>query len=189
MWVLKPDHVPAYAAFAGVFSVEECEALCQMGGPTTSAVVVRDGLEHHLDEETRKSDISWITPSSETDWVFRRLSDVVSQANSDVFQFDLFAIVDALQYGEYGPDGGHYEWHLDSWFGMYPRKLSLSVQLSPPDSYDGGNLELHVGSIETASRSQGSVILFPSYRLHRVTPVTRGTRRSLVTWIAGPAFR
>ena len=187
MWALQTDHVPAYVGFADVFTAEECRAVMALGTErqTHPAVVEQGGL----DETVRKSHVSWLTPSPETEWLFRRISDAVNQANEEVFKFDLFGMVDGIQYGEYRNDGGHYQWHLDSWHGIYPRKLSVSVQLSPDDAYSGGDLELNVGNIEQASRSQGSMTLFPSYRLHRVAPVTHGLRCSLVTWIAGPAFK
>jgi PKHD-type hydroxylase len=68
------------------------------------------------------------------------------------------------------------------------RKLSLVCQLSDPSEYEGGELQINTGEIFTPEKQKGTVILFPSYLLHRVTPVTKGTRRSLVLWIEGPAF-
>jgi PKHD-type hydroxylase len=71
-----------------------------------------------------------------------------------------------------------------------PRKLSMVLQLSDPSEYDGGDLEFYVQSEPIkAEKKKGIVYVFPSWVLHRVTPVTRGTRRSLVMWIAGPKFK
>ncbi len=71
-----------------------------------------------------------------------------------------------------------------------PRKLSLSLQLSDPARYQGCDLELSYGDgVQQAPRSRGTVIAFPSYVLHRVTPIASGTRKSLVIWASGPDFR
>ena len=91
----------------------------------------------------------------------------------------------------YDGSGTHYDWHVDNNMltDLPPRKLSMSVQLSDPDDYDGGGLEISDGQIVEATDARGAVIVFPSYRVHRVTPVTEGVRRSLVVWANGPAFR
>lgn len=93
--------------------------------------------------------------------------------------------------GAGGSGGGHYDWHLDrGGLGIAPRKLSAVIQLSDPNEYEGGDLQLYVGSEPTNIKKQkGLVVVFPSFVLHRVTPVTGGTRRSLVAWLSGPKFR
>ena len=87
-------------------------------------------------------------------------------------------------------DSGFYDWHTD-FAGITPRrKLSISVQLSRPEDYDGGDLELlFTSSPYKAARERGKFIVFPSFCLHRVTPVTRGTRWSLVAWVLGTRWR
>ena len=92
-----------------------------------------------------------------------------------------------LQFSAYGP-GEHYDWHIDlgAQHHFAQRKISISIQLNDPAEYDGGDLEVSIDSDnKLCARSKGAVILFPSYALHRVTPVTRGTRYSLVAWIVG----
>lgn len=78
-------------------------------------------------------------------------------------------------------------WHLDlGGDNLSTRKLSFSVQLSHPDEYDGGELELNLAhSTVVAPRTQGTLVVFPSFLVHRVAPVTRGVRRSLVSWASG----
>ena len=87
-------------------------------------------------------------------------------------------------------DQGFYDWHTD-FAGYRPlRKLSVSIQLSRSDDYEGGDLELqHLPRPTKLDRSRGSFIVFPSFTLHRVAPVTRGTRWSLVAWILGKRWR
>jgi hypothetical protein len=98
---------------------------------------------------------------------------------------DLLAHTEPVQLSEYQV-GDEYDWHLD--LGPGPasrRKLSLSVQLTEPNEYEGGDLEIKGVHNIPALRKRGSVIIFPSFLLHRVTPVTRGVRRSLVAWVPG----
>ena len=85
---------------------------------------------------------------------------------------------------------GKYGKHVDCSYNTNIRKLSFTLQLSDPSDYDGGDLCLYFGEdAEVIKREQGYVALFPSYVLHEVTPVTRGTRYSLVSWITGKPFR
>jgi PKHD-type hydroxylase len=95
-----------------------------------------------------------------------------------------------LQFTRYQAPGEHYEWHIDRGMQTGTRKLSLSLQLSDPDDYEGGDLEMWFGGEPTkASRERGMMTFFPSYVMHRVTPVTKGVRYSLVCWISGPPFK
>lgn len=100
-----------------------------------------------------------------------------------------------VQYTEYhGTDKGHYDWHHDiDWNRAdgYDRKLSVTVQLSSPDEYEGGDFEFcEIETPETTrSKLKGSVLVFPSYLQHRVSPVTSGIRKSLVAWFEGPIWR
>lgn len=111
-------------------------------------------------------------------------------ANRAVYNFDV-NYQPPVQYGEYS-EGSFYDWHHDiNWQAdsMYDRKLSVVIQLSNPDTYSGG--EFQFKSIETPKnfKTQGSVLVFPSYNEHRVTEVIKGVRRSLVCWLEGPRWR
>jgi PKHD-type hydroxylase len=100
-------------------------------------------------------------------------------------------------------EGGHFMWHIDDvaygaqkYPGLGPqldRKVSVSVNLSDPDDYDGGDLEFRNGLGAPAAgpdiRPRGSVVVFPSNVGHRVTPVTRGSRFALIGWMVGPRLR
>jgi PKHD-type hydroxylase len=114
--------------------------------------------------------------------------------NGQFFQFDLYGFNEDMQYTVYdGEQQGHYTWHLDD-SGKNtqrgPRKLSLVIQLSDPSDYEGGELQLQTGPDPTiVDKAKGLVAAFPSYTLHRATPVTKGIRKTLVVWITGPAFR
>jgi PKHD-type hydroxylase len=98
--------------------------------------------------------------------------------------------LEPLQIGKYS-EGGFYNWHNDLIPGKNQeeqRKLSLSLVLSDPSDYEGGDLEFR-GADEQPKIGQGSIIVFPSLLDHRVTPVTKGTRYSVVAWMNGPAFK
>ena len=139
------------------------------------------------------------TYSKENDSLFlefisEALSKLIERSNQNLWGFELGSIIEQIQYTEYhAEDKGHYDWHLDIGNDQYSlRKISLTVQLSDPNDYEGGLLELnHAGDDKsiTAPTTKGSVFVFPSYLRHRVTPVTKGIRKSLVLWVGGNQFR
>jgi len=140
----------------------------------------------------RNSKTSWIKFNDQTSWIYDSLAFISRQLNGQFFDFDLFGFVEDLQYTVYeGNEQQHYSWHVDKGDAtIAPRKLSLVLQLSDPSEYEGGELELFTSSYVTKTiKRKGILYAFPSWVLHRVTPVTSGTRRSLVVWVAGPKFK
>lgn len=152
--------------------------------------IVSDGDGGHHDEKYRKSNVKWIYFSKETKWLFVKLMKLIQGTNNEHWGFDLVMAREPIQYTEY-IDDGHYDWHIDVGGGyMNQRKVSVSVLLSDPNEYDGGDLQIWPGGeIKTAERVLGGVTLFPSCLLHRVTPVTKGVRKSLVFWVGGIPYR
>jgi PKHD-type hydroxylase len=137
--------------------------------------------------DLRNSKIKWLFPDPETDWLFAKLDELALQANR-IYQFDLLGFFQGVQIATYA-EGGHYGWHIDIGMGKQSnRKLAISVQLSPSDDYEGGDLEF-MGIQQKAPKDRGMAIVFPSYLFHRVNPVTKGCRQSLVSWISGNPFR
>lgn len=142
-------------------------------------------------EPLRRSQLCWLNDDSEHHWVFERLSSLVSNANAKFWNFDLTGFGEELQLARYAEDDkGQYGWHHDIAAGV-SRKLSITVQLSLEDDYEGGDLQLFAGAeqMATVSRKVGAVVVFPSFVLHRVMPVTRGVRYSLTAWVSGPSWR
>jgi len=143
-------------------------------------------------ENYRLSKVKWINQEREWDWLFLKLKEYITNINNIHYNFNLSSIYENIQYTEYSSKyKGHYNWHMDIG-GVYPfnlRKISLSIQLSSSDEYEGGDLEIFNGvSLEMpfiAPKTRGTICVFPSFLLHRVTPVTNGTRRSLVLWVGG----
>lgn len=146
------------------------------------------------EDSIRKSNIKWLIPEADkTEWMYEKIIQQVLEANFNMFKFDLSYIKDAIQYTEYnGEADGGYDWHMD--VGAFPnntRKLSITIQLSDPADYEGGDFEIWTGGTEPKKlpKEKGAVIIFPSYLMHRITPVTKGVRKSLVLWVGGTTFK
>ncbi len=157
--------------------------------PFQNATTVSD--ESNANHAIRKSNIKWIHHDEKSAWVYDRIRDLSIEANNSIWKFNLHSVLDSIQYTEYYANGGHYGWHTDIGPGSIShRKVSITIQLSGPDEYEGGDFDLWYGSeFMTMEKKKGSAILFPSFTLHRVTPVTKGVRRSLVLWVGGEAYK
>jgi len=114
-----------------------------------------------------------------------------TSAANQTYHYDLDnAVIEALQVAAYSATNkGTYGWHMDMGPGTMNRKIGISVSLNPPSDYQGGDFQVNCAKTETLEQIQGQAIVFPSYLMHRVTPVTRGTRYSLVAWVLGRPFR
>jgi PKHD-type hydroxylase len=176
---------------AHVFTPEQCRGIitAALAGPFKDAALV-GGLQA---DNARRARIFWLDDAGESASTFRRLLDTFADANRSHFDFALDDLAERMQVAWYGAEtGGFFDWHVD--FGDGPiaarRKLTMVIQLSEADVYEGGALETNAdGVVRQASRLIGSALVFPSFVLHRVAPVTRGERYSLTLWSHGPAFR
>ena len=124
-------------------------------------------------------------------WLYRRLFEAAVELNRRFFCVDISDVEGNVQLACYDASNrGFYDWHTDFGDVAPRRKISISIQLSRSEDYEGGDLELLFrGQPARAERARGTLIAFPSFALHRVTPVTRGTRWSLVAWITGARWR
>lgn len=183
----RNDRYEPYIYFNKLFSQEECERIIQLGVEFNDALVGPvSNPEFNL--KIRKSQITWIEESADTMWLYNKIADHVVAGNSEWYRFNLSGFTEPLQLTKY-EHGGHYDWHTD--FGSQAssiRKLSVVIQLTDPTTYEGGNLEFMGVKGKDIERNQGDMIVFPSFEYHRVTPVTKGVRHSLVTWISGNTF-
>ncbi len=177
-------------AFPDAFTPAECDRIttATREAKSADAKLVRGDSDYGL----RRADLVWTDDLPELGWVMDRLIDLVREANRS-FGFDLDAMSESPQVARYGAERqGHFGWHADIGAGAVAarRKLTLVAQLSDPGDYEGGALELQPGTSKvTAAPEKGSATAFPSFVLHRVTPVTAGERHSLAIWAHGPAFR
>jgi predicted 2-oxoglutarate/Fe(II)-dependent dioxygenase YbiX len=148
------------------------------------ARVSEDGVKN---DSVRSAKTCVLEMNRDNALIFEKLEGAISACNYDVYGYDLLGFNEKIQLIRYDP-GDFYDWHMD--FGnmeFSQRKLSIVVQLTSPDEYEGGDLEFFRNGV--APRDQGTLILFPSFMYHRVTEITKGTRRSLVAWISGNPFK
>lgn len=169
--------------------IKECETY-----PSEIANIGFDGSTDNDKDKFRSSEVRWIDrqrPNSK--FISEMIWEYACEGNRNAFGFDISLIRD-IQYTKYeAVSQGKYDWHIDTFWAnprMTDRKLSIVIQLTDPSEYEGGDFELDRQYPQPEGfRTKGSVFLFPSFLPHRVTPVTKGVRRSLVSWIEGPKFR
>lgn len=146
-----------------------------------------------VDANYRSCQIFWVNNPMVQTFVWNCIQD----ANRLAFGFDI-QFVPAIQYTVYNSNTqDHYDWHRDTYFihsAPYDRKLTLIMQLSDSDDYEGGDFLLEDDFFENKPdsnefRQKGAVFVFPSFIKHKVTPVTKGIRKTLVAWAEGPKFR
>ena len=177
-----------------VFSRDQVKSIKEIGDSLTSAEAKTFGGDNSTN---RKGNVAWLPRATESHrWIYENLFTLAKSANDELWKFDLIGFWEDCQYTTYnaepkGKQGDHYDYHLDV-DGSYgvQRKISIVVQLSDEKDYEGGELELRTSSnIFIAEKSIGSVLVFPSFTLHKVHPVTKGKRNSLVLWVSGTPFK
>lgn len=193
-YLLTPysESVEPFVWWEGAFTDQELDWLQQRASSSENCAQVGGMLDKEGLSKIRRSKVSWLENTSDTSWIFKKLSDVVSPLNSQFYRFDLTGFGEPLQLTNYDQsEHGMYGWHQD--FGgsrNISRKLSVVLQLTDPSQYEGGNLQIMTGMEPITVRKQrGLIVAFPSFTVHQVTPVTHGSRQSLVAWISGPAFK
>jgi len=150
--------------------------------------------EQKINYEIRSTNISWLYPNNENIHIWEKISQVTSKVNNNFFKFTLTGFYEPMQLGLYSSENnGHYDWHTDADVNdlATPRKLSMVLLLSDPSEFEGGELQLKIGNDKpiTVELKKGRAWFFPSYVLHKVTPVTKGVRKSVVLWVGGPEFK
>lgn len=172
----------------GAFTEEELDKLQTLAKEQSIPAIVGSGV---YNPDIRRSSVGWLSAVEEYKWVFERLSTVISDLNASFYGFDLLGFGEPLQLTNYSyENSGNYSWHQDFGGKTVSRKLSLVLQLSHPEEYEGGNLQLLTAKEPTTiERKRGLISVFPAWTLHQVTPVTKGNRQTLVAWITGPAFK
>jgi PKHD-type hydroxylase len=155
-------------------------------------------------KKKRDSNIVWLNDR----WIYKEIQPFIHQANKLAgWNFD-WDFSESCQFTKYKLNQ-FYDWHCDSWESAYAnkdnpdtfgkiRKLSVTCSLSSPEDYEGGELEFDFRNMDPDKQSvrkcaeikpRGSIVVFPSHVWHRVKPVTKGTRYSLVIWNLGYPFR
>jgi PKHD-type hydroxylase len=193
-YVITPysEYIEPFVWWEGAFTEQELNWLQQKAIDADTRAQVGGNPQGDDLAKIRRSKVSWMQNSNETQWIFEKLAHVASSLNSQFYRFDLTGFGEALQFTNYDQsEHGMYGWHQD--YGgnrTISRKLSLVLQLTDPAQYEGGNLQIMTGGEPITVRKQrGLIVAFPSYVVHQVTPVTQGNRQSLVAWVSGPAFK
>lgn len=196
---IKPFYVYQKAAFPAEF----CDKVIELGEklPRRTGDSLGHGAAARDDVKIRSTERGFFPRTPEYLWIYDHVLQFVNAANKQYWQFRIGEL-ELFQYGVYHP-GQFYSWHVDQFSEPYKpphpdagmtRKISITVQLDDGNDYEGGDFEMREISdydkIQRVDgiRARGSLIVFPSFVMHRVTPVTKGTRRSLVGWILGPPF-
>ena len=176
----QPQYLPS-------FSETEVDSIKKRleGVTLHDATIGTDGQVHH---STRRTKIFWIPKTEEFADIYTKILDAIGKGNEKYYKFNITGIQDSIQYSVYtSEEQGYYDWHIDA-MKNHKRKISAVIQLSDQSEYEGGELQIQNGGVSVAEKSKGSFIIFPSWISHRVTPVTKGVRKTLVLWIDGPAF-
>ena len=174
-----------------IFTPEQCQLIINAGrSEPQQTAQVGSNSGGTVDTKTRTSHISWI-PFSKLPEMYKVIENIMLKTNSNHFGFDGMRLTEPAQYTEY-PTGGFYDWHIDSDINCVNeppiRKISMTCLLSPESEFEGGGLEL-MSDGKIVKPKQGQAIFFASYIRHRVIPISKGIRKSLVMWFGGPSFR
>jgi len=181
-----------------VLTPKQCNELISIGQnePKINATIGTTEKITKLDERYRKSVISWI-PFAKAVPIYQVIKNWMEVTNTNYFDFDTVQLSEQAQYAEYSK-GGFYNWHMDSNTEMAAmptvRKISMTLLLSDPKDFEGGELELFCGDTLDSEKNKfklkrGYAVFFASFLLHRVMPVIKGNRKSLVMWFGGSPLR
>lgn len=186
-WNLYLDEVCSFAYWQKVFTKEECDKIIKIA----HAKGLMQGMTRkNKVDNIRSSKICWLYANDDLDWVFRKVTDIVLNLNNRFFNFDIFGLNEGLQFTNYKAPSNKYGKHIDKGLDFVVRKLSLSIQLTNPKEYEGGELILYENEKGTEmKKEQGYLVLFPSFTLHEVKLITKGERNSLVSWVTGKQFK
>lgn len=192
-WSLKNTKVESYRYISNIFDEKQCNEIIKIGRSFLFQESNTFGGKEGFND-IRKSKNSWIPPCDLTIWMYQAIQNALFEVNK-YYEYDLHSI-ENLQFTEYNEDyNGYYDMHIDRFESEISpnthRKLSFSIQLTDENDYSGGDLLIydHGRNPLHAVKNRGTINFFPSFVLHEVTPVTRGTRYSLVSWVSGPKFK
>lgn len=179
-----------YVFHKDLLTSEECEKIIDFHKSEKPSEAEVGGANENgsVNDKIRRTELFWIKWQNENTWLFEKMANAVFASNNKFWGFHLAGFNEPLQLTHYrGGSNDFYDWHEDSGDtgAFLLRKLSCVILLN--DEFKGGDFEMmRSGKVEELSK--GTMIVFPSFKTHRVTPVTEGDRWSLVSWVTGPAF-
>jgi len=175
-----------------MFTPEQCRLIIQAGHKEKpEQAKVGGGKGGKQDTKKRVTTISWI-PFNKMPQMYKVIENQLSIVNLNHMMFDNVRLTEPAQFTEY-PKGGFYDWHMDlnafGQTGQHPiRKISMTCLLSDPSEFKGGDLAFDDNKSKITLQ-QGQAVFFASFMKHRVEPVKKGIRRSLVMWFGGTPFK
>ena len=176
-----------------IFTPKQCQMVIDKGmslKKETAAVGMGQKPGGGIDPKKRITTISWI-PFKDMSEMYKEIEATMLKANNNHFGFEGMRLTEIAQFTHYFKDG-FYDWHMDNdVHGKHQspvRKISMTLLLSDPSTFEGGELEI-MSKGKTAKLKQGQAIFFASWLQQRVKPVTKGERKSLVRWFGGPSFK
>ena len=174
-----------------IFTPEQCQLIINAGrSEKQETAQVGGGAKGTIDTKVRTSHISWI-PFKKMPEMYKTIETLMLKTNNNHFGFEGMQLTEPAQYTEY-PSGGFYDWHIDSDVDCKNeppvRKISMTCLLSHESEFEGGGLEL-MSDGKIARPKQGQAIFFASFIRHRVVPISKGVRKSLVMWFGGTPFK
>ena len=177
-----------------IFTPQQCQMIVNAGhAEAPEKAKVGGGEKGAYDTKKRVTTISWI-PFNKLPEMYKQIENQLSIVNLNHFGFDGVTLTEPAQFTEY-PKGGFYDWHMDlnafGQDGQNPiRKISMTLLLSDPKDFTGGDLMFsEMGDNKPLPLKQGQAIFFASFLRHKVAPVKKGIRRSMVMWFGGPPFK
>lgn len=182
-----------YVVVPEVFSHDECSAFIEaFDCLKRSEAETWDGEKFSVNPSCRSLEITRIPISPDIRWIYERMDKVFFWA-ADLWGLDVRRTIDDIKYLVYSAGSHFSKWHRDAGYEQTAlRKISMSVELSDPSEYEGGEFYVFPDCDEHVAgsdRQAGHAVVFPSHHYHRVTKVTKGTRRALLNWISGPTLR
>ena len=210
-----PERTCAYldrvATLTNVFTEEECNQIINTAindWEERESMIQRDKgnkIEQNFQEDLDYRNTTLFVPPKPDEWLFSKIMGAIMNFNNNPegYGFDVHGLAEPPNVMRYmAPDidkhgkPGKYDWHMDVGPGPVPsmRKISYSILLNPGE-YEGGELAFHIGRNtdphhgQTTKEAMGNMILFPSYMVHRVQPMTKGTRYVIVGWAHGNSFK
>lgn len=166
------------------FNNDECKAILSSCGKLrlSEAKLGADAVNPNV----RQSKVGWLARNEENKLIYEKLGAFAKAINERYYGFHLSGFSEDIQYAEYPANAGYFGWHIDIGKDKSHRKLSLIVLLSDTEDHEGGELSLMTSAkVRTVPKKKGTLVFFPSYILHQVSPVTSGLRKSLSLWVSG----
>jgi PKHD-type hydroxylase len=189
IYSFKKDNVENWMFAENLFTNEECQKVIEYGSSLEKKDAETNDEKYNKKNNIRKSKVAWIDYNENSAWIYEKINHAVCIINEKCFHFDLTG-VESMQFAEYNAPDDHFSTHIDKEVNTPVIKLSLSVQLSAPEDYEGGELEIVMSDQGVKMpKTKGTVIAFPSYAPHKINPITKGKRYSLVVWVTGPNFK